>query len=71
LCIPDTVPRRDAGLTDQQRDEMDEWRCEMLLFIVRRTRRHPEKLEELISTWRYIAEGHEELPDSLKSKKLQ
>jgi hypothetical protein len=66
--IPDNVPRRDEGLSDEERDEMDEFRCEMVSAALTLP---PEKLEELIIRWRYVIDGHDDLADSLKSKKLQ
>jgi hypothetical protein len=38
------VPRRDERLSDEERDEMDEWRCKMFLIM---TKLPPEKFEEL------------------------
>jgi hypothetical protein len=63
--IPDNVPRRDEGLSDQERDEMDEWRCKMVAAAMTLP---PEKLKELLIRWQYLTEGHENLPDALKSK---
>ena len=65
LYIPDNVPRRDEGLTDEERDEMDELRCNMVAAALTLP---PQKLEELIIRMRYIIDGHNDLPETLKSK---
>jgi hypothetical protein len=63
--FPDNVPRRDEGLTDEERDEMDELRCKMVALAMTLP---PEKLEELIIRARYVIDGHNDLPETLKSK---
>jgi hypothetical protein len=55
----------DEGLTDEERDEMDELRCKMVIAALTLP---PEKLEELIIRMRYVIDGHNDLPETLKSK---
>jgi hypothetical protein len=62
VFIPDNLPRRDEALSDQERDEMDEWRCRTFSAVLKLP---PEKIEELIARLRYI---NEDIPESLKSK---